>query len=454
MIAAMALLGALAAASPAATITVDTAKRFQTMEGFGAAITESTAVILEERVPAAQRDRLLRSLFDPKSGAGFSFIRLPIGSCDFRTREYTFDDMPTGDADPQMTHFSIAPDLRVIVPLIRRIRRINPAVRIMASPWSPPAWMKTSGRLNGGELRDDPAIHAAFARYLVRFIQAYRRLGIPIQFLSLQNEPGWQTADYPSMAMSAATQAKLVVRVDEALRAARLSTRLLIWDHNWDHPEYPLAILADPAARAATYGVAWHAYGGEPTAQTKVHDLHPDKPAFFTEISGGDWATDFGGNLMWDMTNLIVGATRNWAACVLKWNLALDEGHGPKIRGGGDDCRGVITVDSRTGVVTLEEDYYALAHAARFVRPGALRVASDHEQSVAFLNPDRSVVVIVFNPDPAPRRVTLTIDEASFAHTLPPVSAVTFRLRPRAALEAWITSAGGLRLAPPGAGGG
>jgi glucosylceramidase len=210
-----------------------------------------------------------------------------------------------------------------------------------------------------------------------------------------------------------------------------VAARILDWDHNWDDPDSPLAVLGDSVARRYVSGIAWHCYAGDVAAQTPVHDAYPEKDVYFTECSGGQWAPNWGDNLRWYTRTLIVGATRGWARGVLLWNLALDESHGPHL-GGCADCRGVVTIDSKTGAVTRNEEYYALAHASRFVHPGARRIAStsglDSLETVAFRNADDgSKVLIVVNDSARERPFVVRFGIRSFRVSMPPTAVATLR---------------------------
>jgi len=405
---------------------------FQEMVGFGAAITDASAILING-LPVERRERLLHELFDPNSGGGIglSFTRLTIGASDFSPRHYTFDDMPSGERDPTLAQFSIEPDRANRLPVVQRALAINPALKVMASPWSAPAWMKTTGKLIRGTLR--PEAYEAFAEYLARYVDAYAAEGVPIFALTIQNEPHFEPADYPGMRVEPPARARFV---GDFLgpRLARVGSRTLIldWDHNWDEPQSPLAVLRDSVARRYIAGVAWHCYGGEVTAQTAVHDSFPGVDTYFTECSGGEWAPKFGDNLVWNVRTLIIGATRNWARGVLFWNLALDESHGPHL-GGCGNCRGVVTIDSKSGEVTRNVEYYALAHASRFVRPGARRIwsstAVEGLESVAFRNPDRTTVLIVVNTGPPgdDRRFKVRSHGRALEYALPAGAVATLR---------------------------
>ena len=408
-------------------ITVADTGGFQTVVGFGAAITDAAAILING-LPAERRELLLRELFDPDSGIGLSFTRLTIGASDFSPHHYTFDDMPPGQRDPTLARFSIEPDRANRLPMVQRALAINPALKVMASPWSAPGWMKTTGKLIKGSLRPDA--YEAFAEYLARYVDAYAAEGVPIFALTIQNEPHYEPADYPGMRVDPAARARFI---GEYLgpRLARGGSRTLIfdWDHNWDEPQSPLTVLRDSVARRYVAGVAWHCYGGDVAAQTTVHDSFPAVDTYFTECSGGEWAPKFGDNLVWNVRTLIIGATRNWARGVLLWNLALDESHGPHL-GGCGNCRGVVTIDSKSGEVTRNVEYYVLAHASRFVKPGARRIASstvEGLENVAFRNPDRSTALIVVNTTGEERRFRVRSLGAALEYGLPAGAVATLR---------------------------
>jgi glucosylceramidase len=410
------------------TIAVDDTAIYQEMVGFGAAITDASALNINRLAPE-RREALLRDLFDPDSGIGLSFTRLTIGASDFSPRHYSLDDLPSGERDPALARFSIEPNRADVLPVVRRALAINPQLKIVASPWSAPGSMKTSGSLIGGTLR--PEAYGPFAEYLRRYVEAYAALGVPIYALTVQNEPHFEPPDYPGMRLEPPARARFIGEYLGPLFARqRTSTLILDWDHNWDEPESPLRVLADSVARRYVAGVAWHCYGGDVSAQTKVHDAYPAHDAYFTECSGGDWAPSFAGNLQWNVRTLIIGATRNWARGVILWNLALDERHGPHT-GGCGNCRGVVTIDSRSGAVTRNVEYYALAHASRFVRPGARRIGSTSGvaglESVAFRNPDGSTALIVVNTAAGERRFVVRWAGKALVYGIPAGAVATLR---------------------------
>lgn len=419
----------VASARPAAnavSITIDPNRRYQTMVGFGAAITDASAILIQGMKPVP-RASLLRDLFGTGNGAlGLGFVRLTIGASDFSPTHYSFDDMPAGQRDPGLAHFSIAPNRRTVLPTVKAALRINPQLVVMASPWSPPGWMKTSDSMIGGRLR--PEAYAPYARYFVRYLRAYAAQGVGIRYVTVQNEPGFSPSDYPGMIWPAVERARFVGHdLGPALDRARLRTRVLEWDHNWDLPEQPETALADSQAARYTVGVAWHCYAGDVSAQDRLHRAFPDKQSFFTECSGGGWRPGWKVGFADVMHNLMIGATRNWARGVLLWNLALDPTAGPH-RGGCGNCRGVVTIDLATGQVTRELEYYALGHLSRFVRPGAVRIDSSGTadvETVAFRNPDGGVVLLAYNRGHEAIALATGMRDRPVGYTLPAGAAIT-----------------------------
>jgi glucosylceramidase len=410
-------------------IQVDEDTRYQQMDGFGAAVTDSAAWVISHTLSIEQRDLLMNKLFSPEDGIGINYVRLPMGASDFVTStHYTYDDMPPGQSDPDLAFFSIAHDRAYILPILRQAKGINPQLRFMSSPWSASAWMKSSETLYGGSLKTD--YYPAYADYFVRFVQQYQDDGISIDAVTVQNEPHHADDSYPTMWMEWFDQADfikdyLAPAFDEGGIA---NTKILVWDHNWDEPDYPLDILNDAEAKAYVAGSAWHCYAGTPDAQTLVHEAHPDKDIYFTECTGGEWDTDFASVFVWNFRNLFIGAIRHWAKTVLLWNLALDENHGPHI-GGCDNCRGVATI-YQDGMVEYNVEYYIIGHLSKFVVPGAYRIASTmHDrqiETVAFQNPDGSKVLVVLNSSSDPVGFDVQWRGQYFSYDLPMQSVVTF----------------------------
>lgn len=412
-----------------ADIVVDIGKTYQSIVGFGAALTDSSAWLVQNNMDERQRAALLQELFGPPPNLNLNMTRLTIGASDFSLQDYTLDDLPPGEADPSLQYFNVASDLDDVIPTVREAMAFQPDLHVIASPWSAPAWMKTSANLIGGELL--PQYESTYADYLVKYVTMFRRYGIPIFALTLQNEPGFVPVTYPGMQMPAATRARLIAQyLGPALASRKSKTIILTWDHNWNKPEQPLSVLADPAAARYIAGVAWHCYEGSAYAQGPVHRAFPRKDAYITECSGGDWEYKNNDELLWFARNLLLEGTRNWARGVVYWNLALDEHHGPHF-GGCSNCRGLVTIDSRTGAVSRNDEYYAFAHFSRFVLPGALRVQSTATdkgvENVAFQNAaDGSVVLVVVNSNTQARPISVSQGETRFKYTLPALSVATF----------------------------
>lgn len=410
-------------------ITVDETTAYQEMVGFGAAITDASAWLLQNRLTATERESLLQELFGPSPGLGLSFTRLTMGASDFSLHQYSFDDMPAGQADSALTRFSIDSNRAYVLPVVKRALAINPQLKIMATPWSPPGWMKTTGSLIQGTLR--PEAYGPFAEYFKRYIEAYAAEGVPIYAITVQNEPHYEPADYPGMRLEPPARARFVGGYLGPLFAqSGIGTLVLDWDHNWDEYQSPLQVLADSVAPRYIAGVAWHCYGGDVSAQTLVHDAHPEKDTYFTECSGGEWAPNFADNLKWFVSTLMIASTRGWAKGVILWNLALNENHGPHT-GGCGDCRGVVTIASTSGAVTRNVEYYALGHASRFTRPGARRIASTSGvaglESVAFRNADDgSKVLLTVNTGTTTQMLAVQWAGKWLQYTLPAGAVVTF----------------------------
>ncbi len=405
------------------TVDVDEDATYQTMDGFGAAFTDSSAWLVANKLDPARRDELMAKLFAPDTGIGLSMLREPIGASDFTVNgDYTYDDTCC-----DLNDFSIAHDRKYLLPVLKQAKALNPGLKIIGTPWSPPAWMKTGGSLHGGRL--DPGSPGLFADYLVRYVQAYAAEGLPIAAITLQNEPHHEAA-YPSMRMDPGEQAALIKNeVRPKFKANGIDTRILAWDHNWNEPNYPVDVLDDPAAKRFVAGSAFHCYDGDVGAQNQVHQAHPDKGIWLTECSGGQWAPDFAHNLKWQTQNLIIGATRNWAKGVTFWNMALDQNHGPT-NGGCSKCRGVVTVDTGSGKVDYNVEYYVLGHASKFVRQGAQRIDSSSYpndiESVAFKNPDGSIALLALNAGTQEKSFKVRHNGQSFDYTLPPGAVATF----------------------------
>ncbi|SLJ91330.1 discoidin domain-containing protein [Arthrobacter sp. P2b] len=414
------------------TITIDANRAYQTMDGFGASFTDSSAWLIGTKLDHERRNSVMRDLFDSQQGIGLSFIRQPMGASDFSAAgNWSYDDMPPGETDPGLENFSIDHDQAYTLPLLRQALKINPDISLMATPFSPPGWMKTSDSMIGGTLK--PEFREDFANYFVKFIKAYEANGVPIDFISLQNEPTYQPPTSPSSLVTVEQANDLIKNyVGPALRANDLSTKILTYDFNYDLPSYAETPFADPESSKFVNGTAWHCYAGDVRMQTVVHNDYPNKTTHMTECSGGTWeGTDqdaFNATM-----NHVIGSTRNWAKSVVRWNMALDADRGPT-NGGCDICRGVLTVaEGADGEwdYTKNVDYYALGQASKFVEPGAQRVASStlgagSVQDVAFVNPDGSSVLVTHNSGQAAQTFKVQSGDHWFEYTLNPGAAATF----------------------------
>ena len=423
-------LPAAVAGATGTVITIDPSRRYQQIAGFGAAITDASADLISG-LPDAQRNQLLQELFGRQNGGlGLSFTRLTVGASDFSSTHYSYDDSPGNQPDPELKYYSIEPAKRAMLPTARQALAINPDLRVMISPWSAPAWMKTRKSLIKGQL--EPRYYDAFANYLARTVEEFGREGVPVSMLTIQNEPDFEPADYPGMRINPPERAIIIGRhVGPVFHSRGLKTQILDYDHNWDNPEMPWAVLSDPVARKYISGVAWHCYEGDVPAQSQVRDAFPDKDVWQTECSGGEWGPKFGETLDWMTSKLIIGATRHWAKGSLVWNLALDPKHGPHL-GGCGDCRGVVTIDPATGSISRNVEYYALGHASRFVMPGAKRIEStsgvDGVETAAFQNPGGGIALIALNGAKEERKVIIQAPGAAYSLSLPAgaVATVTF----------------------------
>src|SRR4051794_30754847 len=274
-------------------VAIDTSRRFQRMHGFGAAMTDASAELFS-RLPDAKRRAIMAELFGrANDGLGLSFTRLTVGASDFSPTHYSYDDSPGNAPDPDLRYFSIAPARQYVLPRVREALAINPDLKVMISPWSPPAWMKTTRTLIQVQLL--PQYYPAFASYLARTVEGFAAEGVPVSMLTIQNEPDFEPDSYPGMRVNSPDRAKIIGRYVGPTFAKRgLRTQILDYDHNWDNPEMPWTVLSDPVARRYVSGVAWHCYEGDVAAQSQVHDAFPDKDTWFTECSGGEWSPKFG----------------------------------------------------------------------------------------------------------------------------------------------------------------
>jgi glucosylceramidase len=406
-------------------LTVDDAQHFQSIDGFGFALTGGSAQLLM-RMGATQRAALLKELFTTgDNGIGVSYLRLSIGSSDMNERVFSYDDLPPGETDVEMAKFNLGPDRADVVPVLKEILAIRPDIKILGSPWSAPSWMKTNNDVRGGELK--PEYYGAFAKYFVKYIEAMRAEGITIDTITIENEP-LNPKNTPSMAMFAQEQDTFVAKdLGPAFEKAGIRTKILLYDHNPDVLSYSLSILGDPAASKYVDGTAFHLYGGAASLLAQVHDAYPKKNLYLTEQSVTAWRS---GPLAIaePVRSVMIGATRNWCRNVLLWNLAADPHNGPHTDNGGcTGCSGAITLDGDSASKNVA--YYVLEHFSQFVPPGSVRVASSEMEqlaSVAFLTPEHKMVLVVSNTANFPKSFAVKYHDTFFQTMLPSESVGTF----------------------------
>lgn len=404
------------------TIIVDDRQQFQEIDGFGFALTGGSARLLINMSPE-KRSAVINELFaDDGDNTGISYIRLSIGASDLNDFVFSYDDIPDGESDFELKKFSLAQDLKDVVPVMKEILAVNPDIKILGSPWSAPKWMKTNNNVRGGALKTE--CYSVYAQYFVKYIQAMKKEGITIDAITIQNEP-LNSKNTPSMQWFVSEQAVFIrEHLGPAFAKTGIKTKLVLFDHNCDRPDYPLALLKDPEISKYADGTGFHHYGGDLSAMSIVHLARPDKNLYFTEQMVTEKPGSSTINITDPVIRLIIGATRNWSRNVILWNLAADPLNDPHTDNGGCSmCQGAITIDRDN--VSRNIAYYVVAHASKFVRPGSVRIAStnpgensiniteDEERpgifratvaedtkvlpNVAFRTPEGKIVLIVAN---------------------------------------------------------
>ena len=420
------VLGFATAANSYANITVDTTQRYQAIDGFGYTLTSGSATLING-LASSVKSSLLSELFgNAANSIGISYLRISIGASDLSASVYSYDDIPAGQTDPTLANFSLDPDRASgtgLIPLLKEILQLNPSIKILGSPWSPPVWMKDNGDSKGGSLL--PQYYDVYARYFVKYIQQMKTEGITIDAITPQNEP-LHPGNNPSMFMTAEQQRDFIKNnLGPAFQAAGITTKIIVYDHNCDKPDYPITILNDPAAKAFVDGSAFHLYAGDVSALSTVYNKYPDKNVYFTE----QWtssAGDFGGDLRWHLRNVIIGTMRNWSKIALEWNLANDTNYEPHTNGGCTQCKGALTIST---VVNKNVSYYIIAHASKFVPPGSVRVSSNisgNLYSVAFETPQKKKVLIVVNDGTSAESFNIKFKNKWTTPVLPAGSVGTF----------------------------
>jgi len=376
-------------------IEINDTQIFQAIDGFGYTLTGGSVDVINS-LTSSKKQQLLHELFGSStSSIGVSYLRISIGASDLNNTVFSYDDMPNGQTDVNLTNFSLTPDNQLIL-LIKDILLINPNIKIMAAPWSPPVWMKDNNSTIGGSLQ--PQYYAAYAQYFVKYIQQMQLQNITINAITPQNEP-LNPANNPSLYMTALQQADFIKNhLGPAFQTAGITTKIVAYDHNCDVPQYPITVLSDATANPFVDGSAFHLYAGDISALSTVHNSFPTKNIYFTEqytASSGS----FGGDLKWHLKNVIIGSMRNWSKNALEWNLANNGSYGPNTPGGCTTCKGAITING-SDAYQKNVAYYIIAHASKFVPAGSVRIGSSQSgnlNNVAFKTPSGKIVLIVEN---------------------------------------------------------
>ncbi len=404
------------------TIEIDPSQVFQTIDGFGYTLTGGSVEVINQ-LSAAKKQELLNDLFS-SSGIGVNYLRISIGASDLNSEVFTYDDIPAGQTDPTLAQFSLTKD-QALIQMLKDILVINPNIKILATPWSAPVWMKDNGNSKGGSLK--PEYYGVYAQYFVKYIQAMKAQGIKIDAVTPQNEP-LHPGNNPSMYMTAGNQATFIKNnLGPAFQAANITAKIIAYDHNCDDPAYPLAILNDPAANPYVDGSAFHLYAGDISALSTVHNLFPSKNVYFTE----QWTSStggFSGDLDWHIKNVIIGSMRNWSKTALEWNVANNASFGPHTPGGCTQCKGAITVN---GASDYEKNvaYYIIAHASKFVPVNSQRIASTQDgnlSTVAFKTPEGKTVLIVQNSNTSDKSFNIKYNQKTAPVTISGSSTATY----------------------------
>ena len=392
-----------------AKIVVHPEQTFQSIDGFGFTLTGGSAQLIQALEPT-KRAALLQELFGKN---GISVLRIGVGATDLDATVFTYEDKPR--------KFSLEPSKADLIPVLQQILAINPAIKLMATPWSPPTWMKDNGESKGGSLLEKH--YTTYANYLANYIQAMEKEGIPIWALTPQNEP-LHPGNNPSMYMSSQMQANFIkTALGPVFKKRNINTKIIIYDHNCDHPEYAIDLLNDVEAKQYVSGSAFHLYNGDISALSKVKAAHPDKDLYFTEQWTG-YKGDFTGDFMWHVKNVILGAVNNHAKTAIEWNLANDPSYGPHTPGGCTECLGALTISGQD--ITRNQSYYIVMQVARFVPAGSVRLGIDVPegiQAAAFKRPDGKTVLLVQNEG---RKKNLSVEKLNLE--IPAESVVTIVL--------------------------
>lgn len=384
-----------ASVASANTIVIDPNTKLQTMDGFGFALTGGSAQHII-RMDAEKRKKLIQELFGGgKNDVGISYIRVSIGASDLNDHVFSYNDLPDGETDVNLSKFNLDQDEKDVIPVLKEILKVIPNIKILGSPWSAPTWMKSNNNVQGGRLKDE--YYPVYAKYFVKYIEEMKKHGIVIDAITIQNEP-FNDGNTPSMQFMAKEELRFIKNfLGSAFKSAGINTKIILYDHNCDAPEYPISILTDPEANKYIDGSGFHLYAGPITAMSKVHEAFPNKNLYFTEMMAVSRNSDF--NTAYPVQRIVIGASENWSKNVILWNLAADSNNNPHTDNGGCSiCQGAITIDGNS--VTRNLAYYTIAHASKFVLPGSARLKTLYEgklAQVAFKTPQGKTVLIVAN---------------------------------------------------------
>ena len=411
--------------SPASVIvTVDPSTTYQTMDGFGYALTEGSAEVISS-MNASQQSSLLNELFNKSTGIGISVLRISIGASDLSSSEYSYNDT---SGDTKMVNFSLAgPDLTYLIPILKKALIINPDIKILATPWSPPIWMKSNNAWIGGSLIAN--YYAAYALYFTKYLDAMKAQGINIWAITPQNEPENGGGD-PSLLMNSTEQKNFINNnLGPAMTNAGYSAvKIIAFDHNCNNTAYPIDVLNNSSY---VDGAAFHLYAGDISALTTVKNA-TGKNVYFTEQYTASTGS-FQGDLAWHMQNVIIGSANNWAKTVLEWNLANNSAIGPHTPGGCNTCLGAVTINT-SSIYTFNLSYYLIGQISKFVPSGAVRIkgssSSSNFLSTAFKNPDGTIVVLTYNTSSNSQIMKINWNSKAFVYTVPGSSAATFIWNP------------------------
>lgn len=405
-------------------IEIDDTQKFQYIDGFGYTLTGGSVEVIN-RLSPSKRKALLNELFgNDKNSISISYLRLSIGASDLDGEVFSYDDLPEGQTDPSLSKFSLARD-KDLISMLKEILAINPEIKIIAAPWSPPVWMKDNGKSIGGSLKTE--YYDVYAKYFVKYIQGMQKEGIIIDAITPQNEP-LHPGNNPSLLMVSDQQRDFIKQsLGPIFKSNNIKTKIVVYDHNCNKPEYAINILNDSEANQYIDGSAFHLYEGDISALSTVHDAHPDKNLYFTEQWTGAKGT-FNEDLNWHTRNVVIGSMRNWSKIALEWNLANDTQYKPHTPGGCTECKGAITVSDSENF-TRNVAYYIIAHASKFVPANSQRIASTQTENlatVAFKTPEGKTVLIVQNNNKSDENFNIKYNQKTAPVTITGSSVATY----------------------------